>query len=552
MQIASRALISSKRGESIHSSGVGPGLTALCRGIIDSDGAPVADLAERLRAADRLGQLGAPFAAALVEERSATIAADHVGFRHVYGAQKADWAAVCTSARELADLTGAGLDHAALSVFRLTGHYLDDETAYSGVPKLAPGHLFQLSDGRLRAGRYPQKETVTTDDPAAAHARRLRELVAGFLEHHHGAMLELSGGLDSRMVLAAVPRPLRKSLTAFTIVNADSNDGSVAAALARRYGMSFRPIDIGGLAELDPEAAFVLARAAAWRLDGLGRPLSAAAFQWVEAQVEQAPRLSGHGGEMARALFGPGVEFERPHTTVKPEVVKSYIRRWIISNDAVPDEVLTPEFASESRLMAMKRLWEAFDRPDTDWLGSLSEFYLRQRMHRFGGMTITDGCHSRLTLNPLSDSDVLALAGAVPPKLRAGSRYAVRVLDRLDPELARIPLGSGLRPMVLNRPITLTRRLGENTVRGFLRKATNKVVRTLNSQRRAAAGAPLLSVLVVSHWRDKPELLAPVLRTGLVSESYMDRMLRGEVEPDSTAVDFLLNLGVIAATGAER
>jgi asparagine synthase (glutamine-hydrolysing) len=251
---------------------------------------------------------------------------------------------------------------------------------------------------------------------------------------------------------------------------------------------------------------------------------------------------------MARALFGPGVEFERPHSRVKPEVVEAYIRRWIISNDAVPDEVLAPEFAAESRRMAMKRLWEVFERPGTDWLGALSEFYLRQRMHRFGGITITDGCHSRLTLNPLSDSQVLALANAVPPKLRAGSRYAVRVLDKLDPELARIPLGSGLRPMVLDRPITLTRRLGENTVRGFLRKAAGKVVRTLSSQRRAAAGAPLLAALVVEHWRAEPQLLAPAMNTGLISESYLDSVLQGGVEPDTTTVDFLLNLSVIAAT----
>jgi asparagine synthase (glutamine-hydrolysing) len=548
VQIASRALISSKRGESINSSGVSTGVTALCRGVIDSNGAPVADLAERLRAADRLSVLGAPFAAVLVENGKATVAADHVGFRHVYATQRPGWAAVCTSARELADLSGARLDLSALSVFRLTGHYLDDDTAYSGVPKLSPGHFFQLSDGQLSVTRYQEKETMTPDDPAAAHAQRLHELVAGFLDHNPDTMLELSGGLDSRMVLAAVPRQRRKRLTAFTIVNAGSNDGSVAAALARRYGMRVRSIDIGGLGGLDPEAAYASARAASWRLDGLGRPLSAAAFQWVESQVEQAPRLSGHGGEMARALFGPGVEFERPHSRVKPEVVEAYIRRWIISNDAVPDEVLAPEFAADSRRMAMKRLWEVFERPGTDWLGALSEFYLRQRMHRFGGITITDGCHTRLTLNPLSDSQVLALANAVPPKLRAGSRYAVRVLDKLDPELARIPLGSGLRPMVLDRNITLTRRLGENTVRGFLRKAAGKVVRTLSSQRRAAAGAPLLAALVVEHWRAQPQLLAPVLSTGLISESYLESVLRGGTDPDTTTVDFLLNLSVIATT----
>jgi asparagine synthase (glutamine-hydrolysing) len=517
----------------------------LCRGIIDSDGAPVTDLADRLRRRDRLNRLGAPFAAALVEDGTATVAADHVGFRHVYAARKPGWAAVCTSARELADLTGAGLDLTALSVFRLTGHYVDDLTAWAGVPKLAPGHFFTLSDGELSAVAYPAQERTATTEPARAHAARLRELVAGFLEHHPDAMLELSGGLDSRMVLAAVPPKARRTLTAFTIVNAGSNDGSVAAALAQRYGMTIKSVDVGGLTRLAPAEAYQLARDAAWRLDGLGRPLSAAAFSWVEAQVDQVPRLSGHGGEMARALFGPGVEFERPHATVRPQVVRNYIQRWIVSNDAVPDEVLSVGFAAESRALAMKRLWEVFHRPGRDWLGSLSEFYLRQRMHRFGGITITDGCQHRLTLNPLADADILALASAVPPKSRAGSRYAVRVLTLLDSELARIPLGSGLRPMVLDRPFTLTRRLGENTVRGFIRKAAGKVVRTLNSQRRAAAGAPLLASLVAEHWRANPSLLEPALKTGLLNDAYIDGLLSGATEPDPTTVDFLLNLTVI-------
>ncbi len=532
-------------GEALHVSGTGAGATALCRGVIDESGSPLAagSLTKRLRDQDRLERLGAPFAALLIEGNEATIAADHIGFRHVYGAARSGWAAAGTSARTLAKQSGASIDITALSVFRLAGHYLDDDTAYAGVHKLPAAHFWKLSDGKLRLSRYQRMESPGTKDAAPAHAARLRDLVAGFLDHHDEVMLELSGGLDSRLVLAAVPPERRRKLTAFTIVTAGSKDGAVAARLAERYGMQFEVVNVAGLRDFGPQAAWEMAHAAAVRQDGLGRPLSAAAFDWAESKVRQGPRLSGHGGELARAIF----EFERPHPTVRQESVDNYIRRWIISNDAVKDQVLTREFAAESQTLAMKRLREVFQREKTDWLSAVGRFYLRQRMQRWAGITITDGCRNRVTLNPLTDAEVVSYAQAVPTRLRSGSRYVVRVLDRLDPELARIPLGSGLRPVALDRQITLTRRLGENSWKGFLAKAGSKVIRTISAQRRAAAGAPLLAELVVAHWRNNPDLLDVAAKSGLINEDWLGQLLDGTIQTDATTVDFLINLGVIAS-----
>lgn len=545
MHTANRAVVVSAQGEPLDVRGVGEGTTILCRGVVDEAGMPAADLADRLRSGRRLETLGAPFGAMLVEDDKAIVAADHVGFRHVFGTVKPGWAAVATSALELGQLTGAGLDLKALSVFRMAGHYLDSDTAYAGVRKLPASYYWTLADGRLTAVRYPQRQSGTDSDPAPAHARRLRELVAGFLDHHDDVRLELSGGLDSRMVLAAVPPQQRKRLTAFTIVAEGSRDAHVAAELAERYGMRSEFVSVAGVADLDPAHAYELAQAAAHRLDGLGRPLSAAVFGWAESQVPQAPRLSGHGGELARALFGAGVEFERPHATVRDEVVDNYIQRWILSNDAVKDDVLTPEFAAESKLLALRQLRGVFRREQTDWLGALGRFYLRQRMQRWAGITITDGCRNRVTLNPLVDSEVLASIGAVPIRMRIGSRYAVRVLNHLDPELARIRLGSGLRPIALNRRVTLSRRLGENTWRGFLSKAGNKVWRTFGARRRSAAGAAVLAAKVVEHWRAYPGELEPVLASGLISPQWTQRLLSGSAQADAATVDFLLNVQVI-------
>ena len=524
-----------------------PGLNVLCRGVVDESGAPVADLARRLRHDDRLAVLGAPFAAALIEADQATVAADHVGMRHVYGARRDGWAAVSTSATRLAGQIAADVDVTALSVFRLAGHYLDDETPYAGVRKLPAAHAFRLRDGGLAVQPYEVPGPAYVDDAVAAHAGRLRELVSGFVEHHPDAVIELSGGLDSRLVLAAVPLERRAGLTAFTVVSATGGDGPVAALLARRFGMRVCAVDVAAMASLSPEAAYELAFAAAVRQGGVGRPLSAAVFGWVEAQVPAAPRLSGHGGEMARALFGTGVEFERSHRTVTDEVADAYVRRWIIANDGVPDEALSAGFAAESRDLGMRRLRRALRRSGADWLGCLSDFYLRQRMHRFGGITVTDSCDTRITLNPLADAAVLAIAAGVPYRAQAGSRHTVRVLRRLDPELARLPLGSGLRPITLDRSVSLARRLGENTVRGFVEKAAGKVSRMWSSRRRAATGAPLLAELVVAHWRSRPSLLEPVTRLEMVNRDYLDRLLSGTATADANTVDFLLNLVVIVS-----
>jgi Asparagine synthase len=113
----------------------------------------------------------------------------------------------------------------------------------------------------------------------------------GFWGHHDDVRLELSGGLDSRMVLAAVPPERRKRLTAFTIVAEGSRDAHVAGELARRYGMGCELVNVTDLAKLDPAQAH----------------------------------------ELARALFGAGVEFGRPHATVRREVVDNYIQRRILS-----------------------------------------------------------------------------------------------------------------------------------------------------------------------------------------------------------------------------
>ncbi|HCT77681.1 MAG TPA: hypothetical protein DGT23_14035 [Micromonosporaceae bacterium] len=546
MQSNDRPLLVSAAGEPLRTNGLAGGVTLLCRGAVDAHGAPVSEteLESRLRSGEGLERLGAPNAAVLIEGDRATIAADHVGFRHIYGASRPGWAAVGTSARDVASQIGAKVNFEALAVQRMVGHHLNEDTAYEGVRKLPAAHLWRLAEGELNAEAYPKLSLVNfTPDLVAVHAARLRELICGFLDTHDDVVLELSGGMDSRLILAAVPADRRKEITGFTIVHTGSADAPVARQLAERYGMRHIEADLGEIAAFDPAVAYGLAHAAAVRQDGMGAPLSAAVFEWAEESVAQAPRLSGHGGELARVgyyLLQPN----RPKQT--PQLADRFFNMWFANNYGVPDSTLSPSWAAESRDIGYRRVRETFAAyEDVDWMTAMDHFFLRERLQRWGGATITNGVGHRVTLNPLLDRDVLTIMLSLPHRRRWSSQQAVEVLNHLDPELARMPLGSGMRPLVLRRPAAVTRVIGETPLHKFAERAGRKVLRHRRGLRRYAAGAPVMAELVVAHWRENPELVEPAAESGLINQTWLDRLLEGVADAEAASVDFMLNLSVL-------
>jgi asparagine synthase (glutamine-hydrolysing) len=553
MHSTDRPLVVSASGEPLATHGIVAGVTLLCRGVVGADGGAegLSGLESLLRSGAGLERLGAPFAAMLVEGDRATVAADHVGFRHVYGSQGEGLALVGTSARDIARRTGAKVNFEALAVQRMVGHHLNEDTAFLGVTKLPADHYWRLADGRLEALAYAPLGQVdfrtrgATRRLVEAHAARLRALICGFLDEHDDVVLELSGGMDSRMILAAVPPDRRKEITGFTIVQGGSNDGPVAAELAQRYGMRHVVADFETVGDFDPATAYRMAIAAATQQDGMGAPLSAALYEWAEREVDEGPRLSGHGGELARVgyyLLQPN----RPRQT--PQLADRFFNMWFANNYGVPDRALAPEWAAESREIGFRRVRETFAAyDDVDWMTAMDHFFLRERLQRWGGVTITNGCQRRVTLNPFLDREVLTIMMSLPHRRRWSSQQAVEVLAQLDPELARMPLASGMRPTVLRRPATVTRMIGETPVRKFAARASRKIMRHRRGLRRYAVGAPALASLVVEHWRENPSLLEPAVATGLLNQDWLAGVIAGTAEAEAASVDFILNLTALLA-----
>ena len=352
-------------------------------------------------------------------------------------------------------------------------------------------------------------------------------------------MLQLSGGLDSRVQLAAIPAARRAGIRAVTLVETGSPDGVIARQLALRDGLDHETVPLDGLADLGPAEAYQLVRQAAIRHDCSGNPVAHAVLDWAEQGLDGGTRIHGMGGEVARGFYYPG---QRQQAAADRMLVDRLARWRLLTNEAVAAGCLGPSLAVWARQQAFTRLREIITGYGCDWLTATDEFYLRERLARWAGLRLTVAGTEQTLLGSLLHPGFVARARACPPEGKRGSRFMAMVLGELDPALARLPLESGYVPATLASGGTAARLQSQRVTR---RKVASKVRQRVRRTGRPAAGAPALAAAVLACWRREPARLDGVTGSGMVDPGWVADMLSGIRGADVTTVGFLANLQVI-------
>lgn len=498
-------------------------------------------------------------------DRPVLAATDQLGHRHLYWWQGDGWAAMGTSSLALAYLAAAGLDREAMAVYGQIGFHLGCATPFAGVHKLGPAGLCALVAGTIRLGDYgcpglpprasqwprepgPQEPGAWERAPQAvaelarATAGLLRGVGTDDLDQHPDLVLQLSGGLDSRIQLAAIPPARRAGIRAVTLDESGSPDSVIARQLALRDGLDHEVVALDGLASLGPDEAYQLARQAAIRHDCSGNPVANAVLDWAERRLGGGPRIHGMGGEVARGFYYPG---QRQQAAAEPALVDRLARWRLLTNEAVAAGCLGPGLAGWARERAFARLREIITGYGCDWLTATDEFYLRERLARWAGLRLTVAGTEQTLLGSLLDPGFVAQARACPPEGKRGSRFMAMVLAELDPALARLPLESGYIPAALASGGAAARLQSQRVTR---RKVASKVQQRLRRTGRHAAGAPALAAAVLAYWRREPGQLDGVAGTGMADPGWLSELLSGTRRADVATVGFLVNLQVIAET----
>lgn len=495
---------------------------------------------EGRRALDRIAP---PFGGCIGSRQTESInlLTDSCGLAHIYLWEGESYSAASSSCLLLAHFVNAELDTQSLGIHGRVGNYLGEGTPFLGIRKLERRRTCRLQAGKMlfeqdSLDRAPREQDSTRERLIEEGVAVLTRSVQACLNAYSDVSLELSGGLDSRLILAAIPPDLRRGRRAFTLGVPDSPDVAIAKRLAREQRLNHEVIDLSPLADLSPEETLTLIRSSSLASDHCANPFSRGVLDWVNARIERVPRFSGQNGEFARGFYYAG---QPDAPSVTKELVESLARWRICVNQAVDLAVFRePERSqvTEDVLSQLKRMLGSYGAP---WLDSTDEFYLEGRMQRWVGLDYSSACPPRNIQAPFFHPDFIAWARSVPPALKAGGKIASEVIARLDPGLARIPLDTGFSPhdLLARAPWVRARKQVE-----FLRKGARKIWQRATGLGRAPVGAETLFDNLLRGGGGFGDLIPRLARPDWINPQWLDSVRAGRRRPDWVTAGFLLNL----------
>ncbi|ACG74102.1 asparagine synthase [Anaeromyxobacter sp. K] len=391
--------------------------------------------------AARLARVNGQFAGAVVDPATgqATLVCDRYGLHPLYWTQRDGVFAFASELKALLALPGAGrtLDPEGLAAFLLLGEHFSDTTLLSDVRIAPAAALLRSSGGPPRIERWWQVRYARTvrpaeEDEAAREAgRRFLRSVERQTAGTERIGIPLSGGLDSRLCLAAVPADRRPNVDTFTWGDRGCLDRAFAAGAARRCGV--RHLDF----DYRYEALVASAARGAWITDGLAGATDFHILPFLEDLAARSDVvLNGFAGD---ALLGGNFHWRRIRELSREGLVAGTFAK---RNDALPLRELEaiadgPARAAARELPAsFAACFEAHRQEDP--LGTLDAFLLDSRVRRwtsFGTQLLRARLVSRA---PFYDNDFFDLVASVRPEARTDHGFYRKVLLGTFPDVASV------------------------------------------------------------------------------------------------------------------
>lgn len=489
----------------------------------------IGEAAARLLAGGDLAPLDGMFAlvAGGPDGQDLAIATDRLGTLHLYAAEVGGVRVFATSALVLSALTGASLDDASAAELLGAGSVFEDRSLFRGVRKIPGGTRLRLRGRVLSEDAWFQLGDLFYDRArGTGGVERLADaLVAAVrtvLENDAASVLDLTGGYDSRAVLAAA---LRAGRPFTTVVNGPDDDPDAIAAnrIAREF--SLRHVHQRPGVELPPRS-FASVHDALGLTDGEFDALEYATVAAIHARTSEGGEISvnGSSGETCRGYWWS--DLPSPTSVGGFDARRVAARRF--AYDGTVDRLLASElrggrsFAERFAGVVGRSVADLAGRPDAVLSDAV---YLRLRMHRWGGRLASATTRLRPCAAPFQFAGTLAAALGSSVAERRGGRMAPRLIARLDPRLAALPLANGVpaEPLRVGNAHKFAPLLGD-----VARRAKAKL---FGGGRAVATESPVADVW---RWEEAADLLAPdAMRTAsLYERPALEAFLAASRRPD--------------------
>jgi hypothetical protein len=235
------------------------------------------------------------------------LATDRIGSLHIYTAYTEGSLVTSTSAMVIAALLRPAWDIVGLREFLATGTVFSPEhTLYRGIEKLPGATVFHFSNGKLdRRKLYwdvgsVMYDRVTVPTDVAALAEALKTSLATIRAGFRRPALDLTGGFDSRNLVAAMLH-ISPDFETVVVGNPEDTDVKLARRIAVECGLKI----VHYPAEIDVPSWWKLAKESLPLCDGEYDILQYAKILAVHKSMAAKYDVSINGsyGELCRGLF---------------------------------------------------------------------------------------------------------------------------------------------------------------------------------------------------------------------------------------------------------
>jgi asparagine synthase (glutamine-hydrolysing) len=336
------------------------------------------------------------------------------------------------------------LDVEALAMSLAYGEFWDDKTLFERMHFLPPASILTYSRGQLTRTQYwdlcYQPDYGLSDGAIVEQlTEAARRAVAIRMKDKLRYGISLSGGLDSRAVLAAIDPEKRKSITTLTYGPLDCDEVRIAEKVAKKCGTVQRSI------EITPQLIIQNAEQEVWLSDGRNS-IHVSYFHPVYKQIRGDVDVFFDGLEFGAMAGGSYLKKHRVRGESKEELFRDIQRDRRLFRD---DEILRL-FAPKYRDLVTEAPLKAFEAQydkitNIDPRTAFDEFFWRTHLvywstwHVYIMNLLEVSC-------PTVDNDLVATMYRIPPEKRLNHRIYRLFLKHLSPELAGIPYNRTMLP----------------------------------------------------------------------------------------------------------
>lgn len=372
-------------------------------------------------------------------EKKLVLATDRFGLRPLYYSVDSDMLLFASEIKAILQDRSVrrNLDKTSIVDFFHYGEILGNGTFFESIRILPPAAIATYHEGEFSLSSYWKLQYCP--DRSRSEDDIVRDLVKSFSHAVRTRMKEnlrygisLSGGLDSRAILAAMKREgLLRDTLAFTHSIPRSNELRIAKEVARVAGVRHEEV------LLDADDLLCFAEDAVFRTDGMANILHCYILDCFD-KIREKVDVSFHGFAGDLLLGGSYLDDSILSGRTERDLLRAIQKKITVFSPEMLRNLLKSDFLESHEFDFDESLQQALTEIDEPEVGNRSDsFFLQNHVRRFtrlGGVLYRSKCEEA---TPTYDNDFFDVVLSIPPEIRKGHRIFIEFLKALSPELAR-------------------------------------------------------------------------------------------------------------------